>query len=161
MGQSHNRVRSSPGIVFFPRWVWHPHPCIHISQGPRGSDGEYVLPSAQCTEAANKARRMIFMIRCSFQDLSKSAFIPLYGALVRWPNLVADINHLERIQRLATRLVALMRHLPYKERLGSVWAFIPCSGDDFGMTSLPTSRYSRAFWILIRTYFSFLPLDVA
>ncbi len=56
-----------------------------------------------------------FMIRRSFQDLSKSAFIPLYGALVRphleydlsacSPNLVADINHLERIQRLATRLV--------------------------------------------------------
>ncbi len=40
-------------------------------------------PSAQCTEAANKDRRLIFMIRRSFQDLSKSAFIPLYGALVR------------------------------------------------------------------------------
>ncbi len=33
------------------------------------------------------------------------------------PNLVADIDHLERIQRLATRLVTGMRHLPYKERL--------------------------------------------
>ncbi len=60
--------------------------------------------SAQCTEAANKARRLIFMIRITFQDLSKSTFIPLYGALVRphleygmpagSPNLVADINHL-------------------------------------------------------------------
>ncbi len=37
-------------------------------------------PSAQCTEAANKARRLIVMIRRSFQDLSKSAFIPLNGA---------------------------------------------------------------------------------
>ncbi len=84
-------------------------------------------PSAQCTEAANKARRLIFMIRRSFQDLSKSAFIPLYGASVRphleygmpacSPILVADINHLERIQRLATRLVTGMRHLPYEERL--------------------------------------------
>ncbi len=34
--------RSSPQI-FFPRWVWHPHPCIYFSQGPRGSDGQYVL----------------------------------------------------------------------------------------------------------------------
>ncbi len=40
-------------------------------------------PSAQCTEAANKARRLILMIRCSFQDLSKSAFVPLHEALVR------------------------------------------------------------------------------
>ncbi len=22
----------------FPQWVWHPHPCIQISQGSRGSD---------------------------------------------------------------------------------------------------------------------------
>ncbi len=29
---------------------------------------------------------------------------------------VADINHLERIQRWATRLVTSMRHLPYEER---------------------------------------------
>ncbi len=84
-------------------------------------------PSVQCTEAANKARRLTFMIRRSFQDLSTSASIPLYGALVCphlqygvsgcSPNLVADINHLERIQRLATRLVTGMRHLPYEERL--------------------------------------------
>ncbi len=51
--------------------------------------------------------------------LSKSAFIPLCGALVRphfeygssacSPNLVADINHQERIQKLVTRLVIGMR----------------------------------------------------
>ncbi len=57
---------------------------------------------------------MVFLtIRRSFQDPSKLAFIPLYGALVRphleygmpaWsPNLVADINQLELIQVLATR----------------------------------------------------------
>ncbi len=28
-----------------------------------------------------------------------------------------DINHLEQIQRLATRLVTVTRHLPYEERL--------------------------------------------
>ncbi len=80
-------------------------------------------PSAQCIKAANMARRLIFMIRRSFLDLSKSAFIPIYGALVR-PHLEygmtacsADINHLERIQRFATRLVTGIRHLPYEERL--------------------------------------------
>ncbi len=36
--------------------------------------------SAQCTASANKARRLIYMIRRFFEDLSKSAFSPLYGA---------------------------------------------------------------------------------
>ncbi len=40
-----------------------------------------------------------------------------YGMPACSPNLVADINHLERIQRLATRLVTAMRHLPCEERL--------------------------------------------
>ncbi len=67
------------------------------------------------------------MIRRSFQDFSKSFFIPLYGALLRprleygmsacSPNLVTDINQLERIQRLATLLVTGMRHIPYEEKL--------------------------------------------
>ncbi len=39
--------------------------------------------STQCTEAANKATRLIFMIRRSFQDLSKSAFIPFHEAILR------------------------------------------------------------------------------
>ncbi len=33
------------------------------------------------------------------------------------PNLVAELNHKERIQRLATELVTGIRHLPYEERL--------------------------------------------
>ncbi len=61
------------------------------------------------------------------KDLSKLAFVLIYGALVRQhleygmpacsPNLVADSNHLERIQRLATRLVTGMCHLLYEEGL--------------------------------------------
>ncbi len=47
------------------------------------------------------------------------------------------------------------------ESKSSFWAFIPCSGDDFGLTWLPPSRYSRTFRILIRTCFSSLPLDAA
>ncbi len=60
-------------------------------------------PSAQCADAANNASRLIFMVRRSFQYLSKSASIPLYGALVRphleygMPacslNLMPHINH--------------------------------------------------------------------
>ncbi len=71
--------------------------------------------------------KAIFLIMRSFQDITKSAFISYYGALVCphleyskpacSQNLVANINHLERIQWLATRLVTGMRHLSYEERL--------------------------------------------
>ncbi len=64
---------------------------------------------------------------CSFDEQSKTAFIPLCRALVRphleyameanAPTLRADINQLERVQRLATRLMGGLRHLPYEERL--------------------------------------------
>ncbi len=76
-------------------------------------------PSAQCTEAANKARRLIFMIRLSFQDLSTSAFIPLYGALVR-PHLQYGVSACCRYQpsRANSKISYTgMRYLPYEERL--------------------------------------------
>ncbi len=89
--------------------------------------GHPFSPSIHCKEAASKARRMLFMIRRSFAELSVSAFAPLYNTLV-WPhleyamqacspNLVADADYLEQIPRLATRLVKGFRRLPYEERL--------------------------------------------
>ncbi len=102
--QSHNRARSSPGSG------------IHIPVSKLLKDlgfqtDNMFSPSAQCTEAANKARRLIFMIKHSFQYLWKLDFTPLYGAIVRprleygmsaySPNLVADINHIERILKIS------------------------------------------------------------
>ncbi len=62
------------------------------------------------------------MVRRSFCELSKTAFIPLYCALARphleyemeanAPTLRADID-----QRLATRLERGLRHVPYEEGL--------------------------------------------
>ncbi len=73
------------------------------------------------------------MIQRSFCELSKTAFTPLYCALVRphleyamdvnTPTLRADKNQLERVQRLATRLVRGYRHVPYEERLRQVKLF--------------------------------------
>ncbi len=63
----------------------------------------------------------------TFCELSKTAFTLLYCALVRphlWyametnaPTLRADINQLERAQRLATRLVRGLNHVSCEERL--------------------------------------------
>ncbi len=67
------------------------------------------------------------MTTSSFLDLTQLDFISLCGALVRphleygvpacLLNLLVDINHLERIQRLATRLATGIRHLPNEEQL--------------------------------------------
>ncbi len=83
--------------------------------------------SAHCIKAAHTARCLLFMVRWSFCELSKTAFTPLDCELVRphleyameanAPTLRADINQLERVQRLATRLLRGLLHVPYEERL--------------------------------------------
>ncbi len=40
-----------------------------------------------------------------------------YGMPACSSHLIADMNHLEGIQKLATKSVTGMRHLPYEERL--------------------------------------------
>ncbi len=121
-------------LPFSPDGSGTPNPVPKLVQDLDVQTDNVCPPSAQCTEAANKSKWLIFMIRRSFQDLSKSAFILLYGALVRphleygrpacSPNLVACINHLERIQRIATRLVTGMRNLPNEETAAAGPSFL-------------------------------------
>ncbi len=158
MQLSHNRARSSPEIVFLPDGSGTP---IHITTLVKylGVQTDNMFsPSAQCTEAANKAKRLIFIIRRSFQDLSKSGFIPLFGALVRphleygmpacSPNLVAEINHLEWIQRLATRLITGMRHRLYEEKLQRL-----------GLRSLQRQRLRVDLITVFKIFKSLLDID--
>ncbi len=66
------------------------------------------------------------MARRSFSELSKTAIIPLYCGIVlphlenameaNAPTLRADLNPLERVQRLASRVVRGLRHVSYEER---------------------------------------------
>ncbi len=76
-----------------------------------------------CTEAENTARRLLFMIRRFFTELSSSVYCAIvrshleYGMEANAPTLKADINKLRRAKRLATRLVRDLRHVPYEERL--------------------------------------------
>ncbi len=77
-----------------------------------------------CQQAANRTRRILFRLRRGFAVLTPAIFRPLYLALVRpileygqqasSPNLRRDIDLMERIQRLAARIVKGMRGLPYE-----------------------------------------------
>ncbi len=107
-------------------WAWNTHPVTDVRALGVSLDMT-VASSMHCREAALTARRLLFMIHRSFSDLSKAAFIPLYRVIVRqhleyameinFRSLKADINQLERVQCLATRLGTGLRHVLYEERL--------------------------------------------
>ncbi len=75
--------------------------------------------SLRCQQAVNRARRILFQLRRGFAVLTPEIFGPLYLALVRpileygqqasSPYLRRNIALMERIQRLATRMVKGMR----------------------------------------------------
>ncbi len=150
-------------MFFFPDKSGTPIPVSTIVKDLGVQTDNMFSPSAQCTAAANKARRLIFMIRRSFQDLSKSAFMPLYGALVRphleygmpacSPNLVADINHLKIFKGLLDIDPNLFFLLPARSGL---------RGHPFkGLQSASRlRRRGSAFSVRIVKYWNKLPASV-
>ena len=84
-------------------------------------------PSAQCLRAVNKARGLLFCLKRAFDRLTPDIFIPWYDSIIRpnldygiqacSPYLRRDIIHVERLQRLATRMVHGLHSLPYEDRL--------------------------------------------
>ena len=83
--------------------------------------------SEQCRIAASKGNQIIGMIRRNITFKEKSLIIPLYKAIVRphleyciqaWnPHLRKHIYMLEKMQRMATKLIPGLRDLRYEERL--------------------------------------------
>ncbi len=83
--------------------------------------------SLHCQQAANHARRILFLLRRGFAVLTPEIFRSLYLALVRpilrysqqahSPYLRRGIALLARTQRLVTGMVKGMRELPYEDRL--------------------------------------------
>ena len=83
--------------------------------------------SRQCAAAATKARRALFQLRAAISCKDVKVFVPLYCAFVRphleycvqaWaPYLKKDIQLLEKVQRLATRMVKGTRGMTYLQRL--------------------------------------------
>ncbi len=60
-----NWARSASKLAFLPRWVWYPKPMSEFVKDLRVQTSNILPPSAQCTDAANKTRRLIFKIRPS------------------------------------------------------------------------------------------------
>ena len=90
-------------------------------------------PTAHCLSAVNKARGRLFAMRRAFVHLTPDIFTPLYAVFVRplleycvqavSPYLNKDINHAERLQRVATRMVHGLGNLSYEERLNRLNLF--------------------------------------
>jgi ribonuclease P/MRP protein subunit RPP40 len=90
-------------------------------------------PSAQCAAAAAKARGVLFGLRSAITNKCPEVFLPLYCALVRphleycvqaWcPYFKKDINLLEKVQRLATRMMWGLKDLDYRNRLRALNLF--------------------------------------
>jgi len=95
--------------------------------------------SVHCKGAAAKASAILGMIRRNFKRLDKKNFLTMYKLYVRphleycvqaWsPNLIADKECLEKVQRRATKMVLGLKSLPYEERL-----------DRLGLTTLEQRR---------------------
>ena len=83
--------------------------------------------SEQFRIAASQVNQILGMIRRNITYKEKSLIVPLYKAIVRphleyciqaWsPHLRKDIDMLEKIQRIATKLIPGLRDLRYEERL--------------------------------------------
>ncbi len=81
-------------------------------------------------EAANITQRLKFMALRSLSTWSKAAFTLICCAIIRahleysmgarTQNLIVNIEQLERVHRLAIRIVKHLNRVPYKERLRNI-----------------------------------------
>ena len=83
--------------------------------------------NAQVVACVKRAMRILGMIHRTFETKEHNLMLQLYKSLVRphlefaiqaWsPYLKGDIDYIEKVQRRFTRMITVLQHLPYDERL--------------------------------------------
>ncbi len=124
-------------------------------------------PSMHCAQAFKTARAALFLIRRSFVTLTPEIFIPLYSTLVRphleyaiqasSPYLKKDIDHLERLQWLATRMVKGCRGLSYEDKPEKLGLFSLARRRLRGDLFLAYNLSNGSFVLPIREFFTQQP----
>ncbi|GAB0202987.1 hypothetical protein GRJ2_002764300 [Grus japonensis] len=109
-----------------------------IESSPTQKDLEVLVDekldmSRQCALAAQKAKHILGTTTRSVTSRSREVILPLYSTLMRphleycvqlWgPQHRKDMELLEQVQRRATKMIRVMEHLSYEERLRELGLF--------------------------------------
>ena len=105
----------------------NPLECSHVEKDLGILVDDQLKFTQQVQQAVSKTNRLLGVIRRTYQYLDRTTFLHLYKGLVRptleygvvvWsPQYQHDIDALEAVQRRATRMVPVLRHLDYESRL--------------------------------------------
>ena len=111
--------------------------------GKKNNKHNYIISEEEQTDSIISGS-YTYLDRQNLTLLYKALVRPLleYGNLVWSPYLKGDIETLEAVQHLATRIIPVHKELPYQERLK--------------ILKLPSLRYRRARGDMIKTYKFFM-----
>ena len=105
----------------------NPLECSHVEKDLGIQVDDQLKFTQQVQQAVSNTNRLLGVIRRTYQYLDRTTFLHLYKGLVRpileygvvvgSPQYQHDIDALEAVQRRATRMVPVLRHLDCESRL--------------------------------------------